>query len=482
MSQSEALLGRRVSHRGEPGVYTVSDAIENAGFGKYQLFMLLACALCWFVGAIAFESVTWLIEAFEDDESSTLGSSERGLIAMATPLGILLGSPFLGTLSDVWGRSKPIVVAMAITCTAFVIGAVATAWHSVFVLRVCAGFAVGGLEMIPNNLFIETTPINWRGKLRPLIHIAWHLGSVLCIIFASTVPKGDWKLFNVLCAVPIAFSFVVTTHWFLTNESPHFLNVAGKNEEAKKMLEQMCKTNGKEMIKGELEIVHAVSDDDITLSTRLGELMDPAFMLLNVVLSFIFMFLSASYYMSFVYFAEYLHYTDNAQDVHVIYTAAPAGRLLGSLVTSFVIDSVGRLKLIEVGGLFGGLFGILLVNVDGAPFLWLCFFFMYCALELIFCSLYTYAPELYPTTIRGMGLGILAGVGDSADVIFSFLGSLMSESHPAIPLYVSGGMLLAIMVLARVLDMNGLETAGHELSSTMGNLKEGRLTAREEEE
>jgi hypothetical protein len=107
--------------RGGHKPMSVTDAIEDIGFGMFQVKMLIACALCWLVGSVTFESVTWLIESMESNAKMHVGTEQRGLLAMATPLGILAGSPFMGTWSDMFGRSKLIVLAMAMTVIAFVV-------------------------------------------------------------------------------------------------------------------------------------------------------------------------------------------------------------------------------------------------------------------------------------------------------------------------------------------------------------------------
>lgn len=117
----EAVGEELISHK---QTYSVNDAIESVGFGRFQMYMLITCSLCWLVGSITFESITWLIESLEANEQYNLGIDERGLLAMATPLGILLGSPFMGVWSDLFGRSKLVVLALAATTGAFIIQAV----------------------------------------------------------------------------------------------------------------------------------------------------------------------------------------------------------------------------------------------------------------------------------------------------------------------------------------------------------------------
>jgi hypothetical protein len=247
------------------------------------------------------------------------------------------------------------------------------------------------------------------------------------------------------------------------------LSVNGETQKAEKIINIIAEHNQTSPTQYTLCLTTHASNpksEPPSLRSRLREWNSPQFFALNIALSLVFMFLSAAYYMSFVYFSEYLHTTSQKSNIHLIYTAAPLGRIFGSILSSIVIDDCGRLKLLQIGGLVSGISAGFLVLSENPFVLWAALFVMYCFLELVFCALYTYAPEVYPTNIRGMGVGILAGIGDSADVIFSYVGSIMSAHHPTTPILCSGVMLLIIAVIAFLLNWRGMETTGRDLGDS----------------
>jgi MFS family permease len=174
-------------------------------------------------------------------------------------------------------------------------------------------------------------------------------------------------------------------------------------------------------------------------------------MVANILLGFMFMFLTSSYYLSFVYFSEYLQLSQTTSAIHVIYTAGPIGRFIGSLITSAVLDYYGALRLMEISGVLCGVFAFTLVMTSNVVYLWHGYFLMYLFLEICFCSLYSYAPELYPTSVRGTAIGVLAAIGDSSDIIFGLVGGLFVEEHPSGPMICAGTMMAAISFCALVL-------------------------------
>eukprot|EP00298_Acanthocystis_sp_HF-20_P003328 c13691_g1_i1.p1 GENE.c13691_g1_i1~~c13691_g1_i1.p1 ORF type:complete len:475 (-),score=201.10 c13691_g1_i1:73-1497(-) len=446
----------------------IGEAVDHAGFGKHQIYMFLACSFCWLVSSIALESVTWLIEHLQLNSTFFLSSSERGLLAMGTPIGILFGSPIFGIMSDIYGRSKPILICLYFTTILFLLNLVASSFEALFLFRVLIGLFCGGLEMIPNNLFIETTPTSWRNHLRPLMHIAWNLGSVLCIGFASAVTPGDYHSFNILCVLPGLLACVLTTYWFLFNESPHFLHVVGKTQEAEETIKGMAERNNVSLPE-DMRLIDLgfQNEEEYDMKTRLKELFHPDLRLATLLLAFMFAFITSSYYLSFVYFADYLHLTESSKTVHIVYTAIPAGRFVGALVTSAVLNDYGALRLMELSGLFCGACALCLLATTNVTFLWIDHFLMFLFFEVSYCSLYSYAPELYPTSIRGTAIGILAAIGDSSDIVFSFLGSVLAERYPASPVIAAGAMMTFVSFCSLILAFTHGETTGSHLPETV---------------
>jgi len=379
-----------------------------------------------------------------------------------------------GAFSDVYGRSVVIVTSLICSAIAFMANVFAEDWQTAFIFRVLTGCAVAGLEMAPNNLFLETTPERWRGRLRPLMHTSWHIGSFLCITFASAINQGDWQTFNLLCTIPVLFTAIITFPWFLRNESPYFYNFVGKNQEAKATLNKIAEFNGNALLEGVVRPYQM--GDDLPWTDRMKILFSTPLIIPNIMMAMMFMFLSSAYFLTLVFLADCIRDTDQAHEVHEVYTAGPTGRLLGSILSSLIIDHVGLLNMIILGGFFGCLAGISLLLSTKFLAMWISLFFMYMCIEIVFCSLYTYAPELYPSIVRGTAVGILVTIGDIADVVFGFLGHVASDKHPVAPIITAVGMMMGIAMAGAVLKVFDRRVKGHMLPQNIRDVHKNHPT------
>jgi Sugar (and other) transporter len=77
----------------------------------------------------------------------------------------------------------------------------------------------------------------------------------------------------------------------------------------------------------------------------------------------------------------------------------------------------------------------------------------------VYCATYAYTPELYPTRIRSIGLGICVSVSKVASVLTPFISNVLIEISPTIPISIFGALSLASSVLVLLLR----ETANDDL-------------------
>jgi MFS family permease len=100
------------SHDQHANSYTVAEAIDAYGFGKYNYLMLLACSTCWIACCMVMESVTWILQFMEDDPDTQLTDTARGMIAISVPLGFFVSGMYWGFLLDYYGRSQLLIISL----------------------------------------------------------------------------------------------------------------------------------------------------------------------------------------------------------------------------------------------------------------------------------------------------------------------------------------------------------------------------------
>ena len=94
----------RILDKTEDNKISLDDLIDAFGFGKFQLFILVASGILWLSDGIEIMLLSilgpvlmceWRLESWQEASIST-----------AVFAGIILGSPFFGWFADVYGRKK----------------------------------------------------------------------------------------------------------------------------------------------------------------------------------------------------------------------------------------------------------------------------------------------------------------------------------------------------------------------------------------
>lgn len=144
---------------------------------------------------------------------------QGGLLATATLLGIGASSVSIGRLADRHGRKKALLVSLIIfgVCTTLVGFAPTLGW--IMLLRVLAGFGLGGVWAIVSTYVVETWEPKYRGRAVGFVMSAFPVGGILAAGIAG-VFDTDWRSMFVVAGigtiVPIAivlFAFSESAEW-----------------------------------------------------------------------------------------------------------------------------------------------------------------------------------------------------------------------------------------------------------------------------
>ena len=124
--------------------------------------------------------------------SETMRYWAYALVMGAWPLGLVLGGPFLGDVSDKIGRKKTLIIALLCTVVAYALGALAIAWHG-FILftlsRFVSGFVGGAFELAQATVADISRPENKARNLSYVV-MAASLGFVIGPAITSFSASG----------------------------------------------------------------------------------------------------------------------------------------------------------------------------------------------------------------------------------------------------------------------------------------------------
>ena len=196
-------------------------------------------------------------------QETVLGSHGAGLLAAAVFLGMLLGGLLVGAMGDWIGRKPMLVLGLVLNAVAGVLFSLAPNFYVLSFLRCVAGFGIGATIPPLFTLTTELAPPSARGFCTTVIASFWMVGSIFVALLAmwcfdsSSANANDgndsagvlaylttnWRIFALICSFPSALG--ATLVYLLIPESPRFLGLEGRSEEAVEIANSLVdKMNG----------------------------------------------------------------------------------------------------------------------------------------------------------------------------------------------------------------------------------------------
>ncbi|KAK1256541.1 Organic cation/carnitine transporter 1 [Acorus gramineus] len=261
---------------------TVDEVIEEhvGSFGCAQLLQVFLVSLAWI-----FDSQNTLVTVFSDAQppwrlkgskevaTGSMCRLERGawewvggnsssiiaewglvcdrkflasLPASMFFLGSLFGSALNGRLADTHlGRKKTVLLSCILTSvTAFLTSLSPNVWVYTF-LRFSNGFARSGIGICCIVLSTESVGRKWRGQVGQYGFFLFTVGFLSLPVIAYPTRTSWRNIYRVISSFPFAYALFVLLPF--VSESPRWLSIRGRNEEAMQVLNKLARLNGKQI-------------------------------------------------------------------------------------------------------------------------------------------------------------------------------------------------------------------------------------------
>jgi putative MFS transporter len=218
--------------------------IERMGFGLAQWKVLLAVGgskLADGAELLLLGSVTKAVSGEWD-----LDMWQRGIVVSVVFFGVLIGNLMSGFLGDQMGRRLPVILSYIGIGAFSLVSMAATGFATISFTRFLVGVSFGISGPACNTLCAETAPSRFRLKMNAYCMIFFSGGELYSAILVWTqdpyMVQLNWRWLVCMGAIP---SFIFLGFALLVlHESPSFLMVQGKFEEAEKVLEDFKRSNG----------------------------------------------------------------------------------------------------------------------------------------------------------------------------------------------------------------------------------------------
>lgn len=409
----------------------VAAAIDDGAFTNYQKLVIAATASMIILDGMDGQLLGNAIPAMMRDWD--LPRSAFATASAAAPLGMMLGGLLGGMLSDRIGRRTTLLASVATFAVLTLAVAAVSSLTLLALARFIAGLGLGGAMPNAAALVAEYAPRRRRPLAITATIVCIPLGGFLGGLFAGqVVPSYGWRsLFIAGGIIPLALVLAVSR---LLPESPRYL--------------ASRKDRGNELAAIMRRMGHPVMPDTRFVESgaaaasrgSIAGLFAPALRRDTIGLMVAFMSCLLAIWVGFLWIPSML--TDPA----VGFTQADASYALslfnfggvgGALVGAMVIQAVGsRAALLTMSGLSvlsAVLMASLTPSAQASLRTMLMFAITGALLNAVQTTLYALAAHVFPTAIRGTGVGATVAVGRIGNVLASYVGSwALTAGGPAL--------------------------------------------------
>ncbi|XP_077995668.1 synaptic vesicle 2-related protein-like [Glandiceps talaboti] len=408
----------RVSQRNviSPRTYTVEDAVEHMGFGRFQLYLTLLMGTFSFSDACEMMLLAVLSPVVRCEWQ--LSSFQVACITTVVFVGMLIGSPVWGKSTDKYGR-RPILILVGVWISYYgYMTALSPTYYWLLSLRFLVGFGIGGAPQGFTTLS-EFLPSKSRAKLLGSFQMFWAFGTCFEVFLAYLiVPTLGWRYLVGLSAVPL--SIAVLINFKLIPESVRYCMAAGKRQQAMKTLETIARINKTTLPEGVL-----VKSEELARG-KLKDLFAKGYKRMTLQLWYLWFTAAFCYYGLVLVSSEILEYdsvcgamekweVDNSGEMchcqllsksdYLTLIFTTLGELLAIPVNVFLPDLIGRTKVLGLYFLFSAIFTALVTICSNRVVLTITIFGVRALTSGLFNIVYLYTVEVYPTIVRACAIG-----------------------------------------------------------------------------
>lgn len=417
---------------------TLAEVVEDIGLGWAQLRAGLLGGGVW----LADGSELLLISSVAQAVSAEWGLShyERGMVVTIVFLGILSGNLVSGPLGDSFGRREMIIISYFAIFVFSILSSYSTGYWHLVIVRFFVGASFGLGQPSWTALCVEITPVSHRIAMNTFSQALFSIGEMYsAILIMADDPRMrnlHWRWLLQVGAVP-ALIFGLLALSFL-NQSPSYLALHGRREEAARVLQSMRHDNGSGGASVDFQLVPQVKTGSFfaMVSRQFNVIFSKRLRLSTAIVVYSCFVLNMVFYGCLYAFPQVLPYVFSSDSGRSASAELLFGALweLPGLLLGFILGTTMPRKMVIK--LYAAMVGLsLAVFATGCLFssenlmiqvcLRMGYYGVKCFTNVGFVVVYQYSSEIYPAQARVTGTAInLAGgrmAGISAPLWFEFV-------------------------------------------------------------
>lgn len=437
---------------------SVVEPLDKAGLRGFHYTMLTLTSLIYGLTGMNVMLIAIALKPIMVEWN--LSPITAGMLTSSAYVGMFLGAISSGTICDIIGRKKALMLLVSISSVFMGLSSIAWNVESMAILRFLAGFGAGGTLPLPAVYIAEYAPARYRGTFLGLVESSWVYGVLIGLFYGYlVVPNYGWRpgfyiAFLVILLVPLVAKFLP--------ESIRYLQSKGRREEVLNILKKLGFTLPEKALE--------IKEEKFGLKNALLTLFSKYYIKRTILLWILWGALVYTYHGIFIWLpAIYASPPFNLKMVKSLYFVliVTLFQIPGYYSSTFLLDRIGRKKVLAIYLIAAGI-GCYLLGLSmqiEQILIWssVISFFNLGA----WAGLYTYTPELYPTRFRGTGTGVAASIG-----------RIMGIFAPTLTPYllITVGLHSTFIVFALVHILAGIAVIGLGIETKKRKLEEISIT------
>lgn len=425
---------------------TIDEALGRGGIGPFQWRLLGIFGLVWAADAMQVIAVGFAAPSV----AATFGIERVTAFQIGTVffLGMFVGAFLFGRVADRVGRKWVLIGTVAMDAVFGLASVMAGDFTWLLILRFLTGVAVGGTLPVDYAMMAEFLPPKNRGRWLVWLEGFWAIGTLvvaltawLAVTFGSEAP---WRWIFLIAALPALIGFVLRV-W--VPESPMYLVRKGRQAEARAVIDRVLRVNGAQPLPADAHLVAAA----VPAGAARSILSEPLRRATLAVLAVWFL-VSLSYYGIFIWVPAQLA----AEGFGFIrgygfIVALALAQIPGYALAAWGVEAVGRRATLMGFLLLSAAACFLFTISSGAVMVAVSLLIMSFALLGSWGALYAFTPELYPTHLRGTGMGTASAMARAGGILAPSLLAIVFAQGFGVAIGVFAGLLvLAAVALTAV--------------------------------
>jgi len=450
----------------------VGQVIDEGRWTTYQKLLILGTALTIILDGVDNQLLGNAVPSLMKEWSLPRGAFST--VLALSPLGMMIGGAIGGILGDRIGRRTALLSSVISFAALTLAISTVNSLMLLGVLRFLAGLGLGGAMPNAAALASEYVPRRQRPFAVTLTIVCIPLGGTLAaFLSARVIPLYGWRALFILGGIiPVVLALIL---FKILPESPRYL--ASRRERWSELIALLRKIGHN--VPSDAAFIEAGTAQTPKSRASMRDLFVPQFRRDTLGLFGSFFFCLLVNYIGILLLVATLTGAGFSQSA-----ASNAlgwwniGGVGGAILGALIIQRFGsRVTMLGLSGIaIASAFAVAAMPLDpqNAFTLLLMFILLGGTLNAVQTTMYALAANVYPTEIRGTGIGTAVAVGRIGNVLASYVG-IFALNHGGAPAYFSTfaiGMIIVFMSLAvirRHIDRTVNEIAGVKVGAPAGH-------------